>query len=100
MFEEESLQKMIKMLKKNGTLVVKSRKKQITGVIASDLVNKELKLNCVNYYSFNKSMKWLEKNNNKIKHLLGSSYDIKQWEKAFEEANSAESKKIFIKFER
>lgn len=98
MFEEESLQKMIKMLKVEGTLIVKSRKKQLTGLISSDLVKKEITLKAVNYYSFEKSMKWLEKNHQEIEHLLGESYSIDNWEKAFDVANNAESKKIFINF--
>lgn len=98
MFEEESLQKMIKMLKVEGTLIVKSRKKQLTGLISSDLVKKEITLKAVNYYSFEKSMKWLEKNHKEIEHLLGESYSIDNWEKAFDVANHAESKKIFINF--
>lgn len=98
MFEEESLQKIIKMLKKEGTLVIKSRKKQLTGLVSSDLVKKEITLKAVNYYSFEKSMKWLEINYKEVEHLLGDSYFIKDWEKAFEIANNAESKKIFINF--
>lgn len=48
LFNEVYLSKIIKLLKKEGTLVVKSRKKQLTGLVASDLVAKELTLRCVN----------------------------------------------------
>lgn len=98
MFDEQMLKLIIKALKKEGLLVVKSRKKQPTGIIASDLVSKELTLSCVNYYSFKESMNWLEKNYKLIEHLLGNSYYIDDWEIAFAIANSAESKKIFINF--
>ncbi len=95
-FDEVSLQKIIKMLKIDGTLIVKSRKKQLTGISASDLVKKEITLKAVNYYSFEKSMKWLENNYQKIEHLLGESYELDDWEKAFDVAEQGESKKIFI----
>lgn len=98
MFNEDSLQKIIKMLKVEGTLIIKSRKKQLTGLIASDLVKKEITLKAVNYYSFDKSMKWLENNYQEIEHLLGDSYFINDWENAFKIAEIEESKKIFIHF--
>lgn len=98
LFEEKTLKDIIKALKLEGTIIVKSRKKQATALTAFDLVSKELTLKCVNYYSFEESMKWLENNYTKVEHLLGSSYHIDQWEEAFKEANSAESKKIFIHF--
>lgn len=98
LFDEKALKDIIKALKIEGTLVIKSRKKQPTGLIASELVSKELTLKCVNYYSFEDSMRWLENNHQKIEHLLGSSYHIEEWKEAFKEANSAESKKIFINF--
>lgn len=96
LFNEIYLRKIIKLLKKEGTLVVKSRKKQLTGLVASDLVAKELTLRCVNYYDFNKTMKWLISHQNTISHLLGDSYPLDNWRNAFDEAYKGESKKIFI----
>lgn len=96
LFNEVYLSKIIKLLKKEGTLVVKSRKKQLTGLVASDLVAKELTLRCVNYYDFNKTMEWLISHQNTISHLLGDSYPLNDWRNAFDEAYKGESKKIFI----
>ena len=96
LLNEVYLSKIIKLLKKEGTLVVKSRKKQLTGLVASDLVAKELTLRCVNYYDFNKTMEWLISHQNTISHLLGDSYPLDDWRNAFDEANKGESKKIFI----
>lgn len=96
LFNEVYLSKIIKLLKKEGTLVVKSRKKQLTGLVASDLVAKELTLRCVNYYDFNKTMEWLISHQNTISHLLGDSYPLDDWRNAFDEAYKSESKKIFI----
>lgn len=98
MFDEKTLKLIIKALKKEGLLVIKSRKKQLTGIIASDLVSKELMLHCVNYYPFKDSMSWLEKNYELVEHLLGNSYHIDDWQIAFNIASEAESKKIFINF--
>lgn len=96
LFNEVYLSKIIKLLKKEGTLVVKSRKKQLTGLVASDLIAKELTLRCVNYYDFNKTMEWLISHQNTISHLLGDSYPLDDWRNAFDEAYKGESKKIFI----
>lgn len=96
LFNEEYLKTIIKLLKKEGTLVVKSRKKQLTGLIASDLVAKELTFRCVNYYDFNETMSWLTQNQHVVEHLLGHSYPLEQWRAAFDEAYKGESKKIFI----
>lgn len=96
LFNEVYLSKIIKLLKKEGMLVVKSRKKQLTGLVASDLVAKELTLRCVNYYDFNKTMEWLISHQNTISHLLGDSYPLDDWRNAFDEAYKGESKKIFI----
>ena len=96
LFNEVYLSKIIKLLKKEGTLVVKSRKKQLTGLVASDLVAKELTLRCVNYYDFNKTMEWLISHQNTISHLLGDSYPLDNWRNAFDEAYKGESIKIFI----
>lgn len=96
LFHEEDLKTIIKLLKKEGTLVVKSRKKSLTGLISSDLVAKELTLRCVNYYDFNNTMAWLTQNKNVVAHLLGHSYPFEEWRAAFDEAYKGESKKIFI----
>lgn len=99
LFDEVYLQKIIKMLKPEGLLVIKSRKKQGVPIVSSELVKKELTLKSVNYYDFNQTMQWLIKNQQSVQHLLGKSYSIDKWEEAFKVANSAESQKIFIHFE-
>lgn len=99
LFDEIYLQKIIKMLKPEGLLVIKSRKKQGVPIVSSELVRKELTLKSVNYYDFNQTMQWLIKNQENVQHLLGQSYSIDNWEEAFKKANSAESQKIFIHFE-
>ena len=98
LFDDINFQKIINILKPNGLLIVKSRKKQPVSIIPQDLVSKEINISSVNYYDFNKSMAWLEKNHSKIEHLLGESFYIDDWQKAFQKAYQAESKKIFIHF--
>lgn len=98
LFEETHLQIMLSLLKENGLLIVKSRKKQAIGINPGILVSKEICLQSVNYYDFHKTMKWLEENHSKIDCLLGESYHISDWEHAFNKAMNGESKKIFIHF--
>lgn len=98
LFEEKHLQIMLSLLKDNGLLIVKSRKKQAVGINPSLLVSKEICLQSVNYYDFHKTMKWLEENFSQIDCLLGESYHIDDWQAAFSKAMNGESKKIFIHF--
>lgn len=98
LFTEEDLKAIFNMLKVGGKLVVKSRKKQPVAIDASQLVSKNLTMQAVNYYDFDKSMQWLEENAHLVEHLLGESYYIDKWEEAFKVANTGESKKIFIHF--
>jgi threonine dehydrogenase-like Zn-dependent dehydrogenase len=78
LFEEEHLTKIINMLKDNGLLIIKSRKKQGVGINPGLLVAKEINMQAV------------------ITPLLGDCYPIEQWEEAFKAADRGESKKIFI----
>lgn len=96
-FDETVIEKMIKSLKESGTLVVKSRKKFPVAIMASDLVAKEITFKAVNYYNFDTAMRWLEKNSDLIKDLLGDVYSLDNWSHAFEAAQVSEQKKIFIK---
>lgn len=99
-FEEKIIAQTIRILKLNGKLIIKSRKKQPIGIISSDLVAKEICAQAVNYYSFPQAMQWLEKNYLLIEHLLGEDIYIDNWETAFEKAVSSESKKIFIRVQQ
>lgn len=99
LFEEKELAMQLDLLKDNGLLVVKSRKKQAVGINPSILVAKEITLQAVNYYNFGEAMTWLERNSQLIQPLLGNSYPIEQWEEAFAEAQSGEANKTFIHFE-
>lgn len=96
MITSELFSKIVKALKPGKTLVIKSRKKEPVNFLASDLVAKEINIKSVNYYDFNKAMRWLEKNEQLIAPLLGEIFPLNSWENAFKKANSGEQKKIFI----
>jgi threonine dehydrogenase-like Zn-dependent dehydrogenase len=96
-FEEEDLKIMMYMLKEEGKLIVKSRKKQGVAIDASLMVAKNLTLQAVNYYDFQECMNWLEKNEDKITYLLGDEYSIDNWQEAFNKAMQSETQKIFIR---
>lgn len=98
LFEEKKINTMLSLLKDNGLLIVKSRKKQSVPINPGLLVAKEITLQAVNYYDYTKTMSWLENNQHLVTDLLGDSYHINDWEMAFDQATSGESKKIFIHF--
>ena len=96
-FETTIVANIINSLKEGGTLIIKSRNKFPINIVASDLVAKEITLKAVNYYDFNASMRWLEKNSELIQNLLGEIYPLDEWSKAFGAAYSNEQRKIFIR---
>lgn len=98
-FEEKAINNMMKLLKEGGKLIVKSRKRNFVGIDASLMVAKNLTFQAVNYYDFPACMAWLEEKHEIVHSLLGNSYDISQWQDAFDEAQRGEAKKIFIHFE-
>lgn len=98
LFEVKQIETILSLLKDNGLLVVKSRKKQSVGINPGVLVAKEICMQAVNYYDYHKAITWLEENQHLVVDLLGESYHIDQWGKAFEQAVSGENKKIFIHF--
>lgn len=87
----------IKALKPEKTLIIKSRKREPVNFQAVDLIAKEINIRSVNYYDFNKAMRWLENNYLLIQSLLGEAFPLTLWENAFAKANSGEQQKIFIK---
>lgn len=93
---DEDLQNILNSLKQEGMLIVKSRKKTPTTFYCADLVKKEITMKAVNYYDFNKSMRWLEKNHSLVDHLLGEELPMEDYLIAFNLANSTEAQKIFI----
>ena len=94
---QENLDFMISRIQDGGKIVLKSRSQNILNFISNDLIKKDITLQAVSYANFDKSMRWLENNHNDIAYLLGNTYHIDDFQEAFNEANSTESKKIFIK---
>ncbi len=97
-FETQHINKMIELLKDEGLLVIKSRKKDPISLSTLNILSKELSFVCVNYYDFNKSMTWLQNNYSLVEYLLGQEFHIDNWEEAFKLANMDDSKKVFIYF--
>lgn len=92
----EVVKEISRILVEGGTWILKSRKKTPVDIITTDFISKEIIIRSVNYYDFNKTMAWLEKNHEKINYLLGKSYSFSNWDEAFKDAMSNEKHKIFI----
>lgn len=97
-FDEQNLLAMSKALKPGATLIVKSRKMLPTPISTYNLLLKEIGFKFVNYYDFEKALLWLEQNQKLVTPLLGESFNVNNWQQAFDCASSSESKKIFITF--
>lgn len=94
---EDNINHIFQALKPGGTLILKSRKKQMLNIFPSLMVSKEINIKSVNYFKFESAMDWLENNHNLIEPLLGETFLLNDWKSAFDKAESGENKKIFIK---
>lgn len=93
---EKVISEVCRILKPEGTWLLKSRKKTPTSFISMDFISKEISILCINYHDFKASLEWMEDNSEHLTDLLGSSYSLDDWQKAFDDAYSNEKQKIFI----
>lgn len=89
-------EQILKALKSEGVLLLKSRQTKALCVIPADWIKKEITIKCVHYADFQFSLNWLYKNQDKIKHLLGPVYEFQEWMKAFQHAEKNMHQKVFI----
>lgn len=93
---EDVISHISRILIEGGHWLLKSRKKTPTAFLSMDFIAKEISISCINYYDFTKSLDWMENNHQHLTDLLGNSYNLDNWQNAFDEAYNNENKKIFI----
>lgn len=97
-FDEQNLVAMTNALKPGAKLIVKSRKILQTPISTYNMLLKEIGIQFVNYYDFEKTLLWLYEHQQIITPLIGETFDVNDWQQAFDSASASESKKIFITF--
>lgn len=86
----------VRKLKAGGTLILKSRHLEALTVPVRDIVLKRITLAGRTRSGFPEAMDWIKANPEVVAGLLGSSYDLADWEAAFEAASTGEGNKVFI----
>lgn len=96
MMDEKSIEEITRLLKPNGTLVLKSRFPNKVPVNLYDFVKKDIQIKSCYYYDFQKSIDFALKYESFFNDLFGETFDLVDYQKAFEENSKAE-KKIFLR---
>jgi threonine dehydrogenase-like Zn-dependent dehydrogenase len=84
-----------RILKKNGTFILKSRNPEKVPVNFYEIVKKELILEALYYNSFELAVEYAENKTYLFKHLMGKSFPLEKWKEAYE-ANEVGKHKIFF----
>lgn len=85
------------VLKRRGTLVVKSRHPGARAIEVRDYVLKEISVVGRTRSGFPEAMSWLRSHEAFVAGLIGAEFDIGDWQRAFAAANAGEAGKTFIK---
>ena len=92
---EDSISEIQRILKNNGTLILKSRYPKKVPVNLYAFVKKDINIKSCYYYDFKKSIDFAIKNEKFFNSLFGDVYSLEEYQQAFEEDLKA-SKKIFL----
>jgi len=93
----QEVTRMLRILKPEGTLVVKSRHYLPLQLDLQTLVPKEIRLVAVNYGDFPSSLELLQNPDFHYADLLGEGHPLEDWRTLFEEARRDESTKSFFR---
>lgn len=93
----ETFDKLSQIIKKNGVLILKSRFPNHIPVNFYDYVRKEILIESLYYHDFAFAVEYAKNHYMDFIHLLGDSYTLDDWEKAFT-ASQTGDKKIYFKF--
>lgn len=85
-----------RILKKQGTLILKSRNPEKTPINFYKFVKKEIILESLYYNDFDLAVKYAKEKDYLFLDLMGDTYPLEDWKKAFE-ADSSGNKKVFFK---
>lgn len=86
-----------RILKFNGTLIIKSRLRNYVEINLYNYLKKEIIIESLYYHNFEFSINYAINNYNDFIHLFGEEFPIEEWENAFNLSEKGD-KKIFFKF--
>lgn len=91
---ETAFDNILKSLNKNGKIILKSRNPDKVNVCLYELVKNNISIETAYYYDYQKSIDFAYKNQDIFDKLLGDTYELSDYETAFEESKG--DKKIFL----
>jgi L-iditol 2-dehydrogenase len=91
-----TIRRLIKAVKPNGTIILKSRQHNPVEVNINSLVMKDITLQAVNYGDFQEGIDLIASGALQIDDLLGAVYDLDEYEQVFALSKQGEEKKIFL----
>lgn len=94
---KETFDKLSRIIKKNGFLILKSRFPNHISVNFYDYVRKEIIIEPLYYHDFEFAINYAKTNYTDFLHLFGESFPLSNWQVAFKESITGD-KKIFFKF--
>lgn len=92
----ESMKEIVRCVKPQGRIVLKSRQFEPLEIIVSELVKKEITLSATNYGSFEQAIELLESGNLNLDDLIGDIHALDNYESVFKNALTVEDKKQFF----
>jgi threonine dehydrogenase-like Zn-dependent dehydrogenase len=92
----ETFDRLSKIIKKNGVLIMKSRYPNYISINFYDYVRKEIMIEPLYYHNFEFAIQYAKENYEDFLYLLGDYYSLEDWKTAFI-ASQTGNKKIFFK---
>lgn len=92
----EAFDEVIRILKRKGTFIAKSRNPDRVPTNFYDIVRKEIVIEGLYYGSFELAVEYAKNKTYLFEDLMGDVFSLDEWEKAFE-ANEKGTHKIFLK---
>ncbi len=91
------MEKIIRAIKPSGIIVLKSRAYNPVEIVVNTLVRKDITLQAVNYGDFKEAIQLLNSQQLNIDDLIGETYCLEDYEKAFLNAQNCNTKKLYLK---
>ncbi len=92
----ETVNRLVKAIKPNGTIILKSRQHQPVEVNINTLVMKDITMQAVNYGDFQEGIDLIASGKLQIDDLLGDVYALEDYEDVFAISKKGEEQKLFL----
>jgi L-iditol 2-dehydrogenase len=92
----ETLRDLMRMVRVQGRIVLKSRKHEPVGLVLAEAVRREITLSAVNYGDFRESIDLMASGRIVVDDLLGEEYGLDDYADVFEKSKTHEVRKVFF----